>query len=84
MVHGRTWKRNGEEQEQSREKKEADLSTGTGKKRTKTVKIGSWKFRQVKQAKKGELLWHLDMQGDKRLASGRKQKKNEKGLSKLI
>lgn len=84
VVHGRTWKRNGEEQEQSGGKKEADLSTGTGKKRTKTVKIGSWKFRQVKQAKKGELLWHLDTQGDKRLASGRKQKKNEKGLSKLI
>lgn len=61
VVDGRTWKRNGEKQEQRGEKKEADLSAGTGKKRTNTVKIGSWKFRQVKQAKKGELLWQLDM-----------------------
>lgn len=46
-------------------KKEADLSTGTGKKRTKTEKIGSRKFRQVKQVKEEELLWHLGMGRDK-------------------
>lgn len=54
MVDGRTWKRNGEEQEQSGEKTEVDLNTD--EKSTKTEKIVSWKFRQVKQAKEGELL----------------------------
>lgn len=65
MVDGRTWKRNGEGQQQSRGEKEADLSTATNKKRTKTEKIGSWKFRQVKQAKEEELFWHLCMEGDR-------------------
>lgn len=52
MVDGRTQKRNGEEHKQSGGKKEADLSTGTERKRTKTERIGSWKFRQVKQVKR--------------------------------
>lgn len=65
MVDRRTQKRKGGEQEQSGGKKEADLSTGTEKKRTKTERIRIRKFRQVEQVKEEELLWNLGMEGDK-------------------
>lgn len=65
MVDRRTKKRKGEEQGQSRGKKEADLSTGTERKRTKTERTRIREFRQVEQVKEEELLWHLGMEGDK-------------------
>lgn len=49
-------------------------------------KLGSWMFKQVKQAREGELSWLLGTEGQKWSESGRQSKKykDEEDISKWI